>query len=235
MKKRIKNKIKNLLFQNENNVEEKPDLFHYLPKEINILFDVGAHKGSFTKEVYSKIKVNKTYIFEPIPVVFNEILADEFLNKFSCHNIALSSFVGNAEFYINENMQTSSLLNFDKSLLSTNNINKDLKSKIIVKTNTLNNFMKAEQIKEIDLLKIDVQGADLDVLKGLEDNIYNVKTIFTEVSFKKIYENSSTFFEVFDYLNNKGFILVDLYPVYRGVNSELLQSDALFLNSNSIV
>ena len=199
------------------------------------MFDVGAHKGSFTKEVYSKIKVNKTYIFEPIPVVFNEILADEFLNKFSCHNIALSSFVGNAEFYINENMQTSSLLNFDKSLLSTNNINKDLKSKIIVKTNTLNNFMKAEQIKEIDLLKIDVQGADLDVLKGLEDNIYNVKTIFTEVSFKKIYENSSTFFEVFDYLNNKGFILVDLYPVYRGVNSELLQSDALFLNSNSIV
>lgn len=232
MRKQIKNKIKKILFQNDNIVIEKPDLFHYLPREINILFDVGAHTGSFTKEIHSKIKVNKTFIFEPIPDVFNTILADDFLNKFSCHNIALCAYQGNAEFYINENMQTSSLLNFDKSLLSTNNINKDLKNKIIVKTNTLNNFMKTEQINEIDLLKIDVQGSDLDVLKGLEENINNVRMIFTEVSFKKIYENSATFFEVFDFLTKKGFILIDLYPVYRGVDSELLQSDALFINSN---
>lgn len=234
MRKQIKNKIKKLLLQNENIVKEKSNIFHYLPKEINVLFDVGAHKGSFTKDVHSKVKVNKTFMFEPIPDVFNALLDDDFFNKFSCHNIALCAYQGNAEFYINENMQTSSLLNFDKSLISSNNINKDLKKKIIVKTNTLNNFMKTEQINKIDLLKIDVQGSDLDVLKGLEENINNVRIIFTEVSFKKIYENSSTFFEIFDFLTKNGFILIDLFPVYRGVDSELLQSDALFINSNLI-
>lgn len=208
-----------------------PSFYQHLPKKIEVLFDIGAHTGSFTKAFTSNIQVEKAYLFEPIPHLYSIIASDSALKHHSCHKIAFSSISGEAAFYINENEQTSSLLSFDENLKETNNIDKSVKQKIVINTDTLSDFMKRENLSKIDFLKIDAQGADLDILKGGSEILPHVKAIYVEVSFKKIYKNSSTFFDIYSYLNERGFVLIDLYPVYKGINSELLQSDALFLNT----
>ena len=50
-----------------------------------------------------------------------------------------------------------------------------------VKTNTLDNFCRSKKIKKIDLLKIDVEGSELDVLKGGKNILRSVKLVQLEI------------------------------------------------------
>ena len=63
--------------------------------------------------------------------------------------------------------------------------------KKIVKTITLDKYLNENKIKNIDLIKIDTEGHEFEILKGLKENIKNVKTIIFEHHYdnmiKKIY------------------------------------------------
>ena len=79
--------------------------------------------------------------------------------------------------------------------------------RITVPTIKLSSFIKIEKIKYIDLLFMDIQGAELLVLKGLEESINKVKIINTEVSFLEMYEKQPLFKDIKKFLNDKGFAL----------------------------
>jgi len=80
-----------------------------------------------------------------------------------------------------------------------------------VETTTLNEFCHNEKIEEVDFLQIDVQGADLDVLKGatnlLEQSVLGLQI---EVEFSPLYLNQPLFTDVDLFLRNLGFSLFDL-------------------------
>jgi FkbM family methyltransferase len=80
-----------------------------------------------------------------------------------------------------------------------------------LETTTLDNFCCQEGIKEIDFLQLDVQGAELQVLKGASQIVGNsVLAIQTEVNFSELYINQPLFFEVDKYLRSSEFTLFDL-------------------------
>ena len=86
-----------------------------------------------------------------------------------------------------------------------------LVSTVEIETTTLDEFCQSEGIQGIDFLQIDVQGADLDVLKGaaklLDDSILGV---LTEVEFVPLYINQPLFADVDVYMREQGFSLFDL-------------------------
>lgn len=71
----------------------------------------------------------------------------------------------------------------------------------------LSSFVEFEKIKSIDLLFMDIQGAELLAFKGLDEEIYNVKIISTEACFLELYEKQPLFKDIKKFLNERGFVL----------------------------
>jgi FkbM family methyltransferase len=90
---------------------------------------------------------------------------------------------------------------------------------------------------QVDFLKMDVQGAELDVLRGAERVLSDVLVIHAEVEFVPIYRNQPLFDDVFRFLRQRGFDLFDLTYLRRtryqgregGRRERLLWGEAVFI------
>jgi FkbM family methyltransferase len=93
-----------------------------------------------------------------------------------------------------------------------------VQNEISVEATTLADFMGEEAIASIDLLWMDIQGAELFALKGLGDRLSAVGLIHMEVEFMPIYQGQPLFHEVHEYLGSHGFTLLGFtsYSRYSG-------------------
>ena len=117
-----------------------------------------------------------------------------------------------------------------------------LKNETETHTITLDTFADKYNINDIDFIKIDVQGAELDVFKGGNNALKNVIKIICEVEFVPIYENQPLFGDVcsflkqYDLMFNKflGFAGRTLKPLIANegpnVASQHMWSDAVFIH-----
>lgn len=105
-----------------------------------------------------------------------------------------------------------------------------IESVIRVQTSSLDSFANSRAIA-IDFLKIDSEGSELEILQGSEQQIStNVLGIRCEVHFQLCYKNQPLFSEVFNYLIDKNFFLLNIDYFGRGV-----PSNSLFRNPNPLV
>ena len=205
----------------------------WLPKGKPItFFDIGANIGHFTLSICGEYEIEKAFLIEPVAKVI-PLLEKNFPDKekFKILNVAISDVIGDTEFFINDDFDPVS------SLLKINNKSDELKSLNLkdpvstrIKTRTLDDIVSEYQLTDIDLIKIDVQGAEHLVLKSATETLKRTKVVYTEFSFKQIYQNSSTFFDLYQLFYENGFALVDISPGYTSPSGELLQGDALFVN-----
>jgi hypothetical protein len=100
----------------------------------------------------------------------------------------------------------------------------EFNEEIEVPTNTLKNACEQHQIKSIDLIHMDVQGAELMVLKGAEEFMQQIKLIWLEVEAIELYKGQPVKSDVEDFMSNNGFqILKDTVGRVSG--------DQLYINS----
>ena len=105
-------------------------------------------------------------------------------------------------------------------------VEKYVQNEIEIEATTLKTLMDENNISCIDLLWMDVQGAELLVLRGIEDRISDVKLMHIEVEFFEIYKNQPLFPVIKKYLNKKGFLFFDFTTLGK------YSADAVFLNKN---
>jgi FkbM family methyltransferase len=157
--------------------------------------------------------------------------------------IALSNLEGTATLYVTKAPMCSSLYPPNEAYLSRFAGLSELAGldfSVEIETTTLDVFCATEGVQEIDFLQIDVQGADLNVLKGalslLERSVLAVQI---EVEFSPLYLGQPLFADVDIFMRNHEFSLFDLRlasrhrsisPIYRQVNpGQLLWADAFYL------
>jgi len=125
-----------------------------------IVFDVGAHIGSFS--IYAASKGALVYAFEPDPKSYAKLLKNinlnSFQNKITAFNFGIYSFTGQI------NLDTTASNNAGHSILTKNN--KD-KQKINIKK--LSEVLYELNVPCVDLLKIDIEGAEYNIFKNLSD------------------------------------------------------------------
>ncbi len=80
-----------------------------------------------------------------------------------------------------------------------------LKQTSIVKTTSLDHVIASNRIGQVDFIKTDVQGAELDVFQGAEYILNDIVMIVSEVEFAPIYENQPLFADISSFLRKKGF------------------------------
>lgn len=129
--------------------------------------------------------------------------------------LAISSSVGNSTLYVTQSADCSSLYPPNEPYVERLYGYKDsLKVDLTVEieTTNLDTFCREEGIEEVDFIQVDVQGAELDVLRGasqiLENSLLGVQV---EVEFSPLYANQPLFADVDVYLRNYDFTLFDLF------------------------
>ncbi len=196
----------------------KKKLIKFLKKEnissINILFDIGAHKGESIDFFSRNLNIKKIYSFEASSENF-ETLKRKYNNNenYIIENIALSSSNETKSFnQCNESSSsTFSKINknsvYYKKKLKYFNFGKEnnfFKEKF-VKTKTLEDYIDEKNIKFIDLIKIDTEGHEFEILKGLKNEIYKVNTIIFEHHYDDMLKKNYTFSMINNYLKKKSF------------------------------
>lgn len=94
-----------------------------------------------------------------------------------------------------------------------------LKDETEIDTITLDTFVDKYNIVDIDFIKIDVQGAELDIFKGSKNILKNVIKIICEVEFVPLYENQPLFGDVCNFLKQYDF----MFNKFKGLNGRTLK------------
>jgi FkbM family methyltransferase len=171
-----------------------------------IIFDVGAHKGGYTEYVLSEVPEADCFLFEP-----NEHLFDFYLTKYKAFNTLVGATSGPKTFYecAGKWDELSSMYKrpvFNGLPVSTGKVG----------CITIDQFCADMSIDHIDLLKIDVEGAELDVLKGARQMLSDKKISFLQVEYGGTYPDAGiTGLQVIQYLDELG------YKVYELVGDKL--------------
>ena len=178
------------------------------------IIDVGAHKGEYILNILKNFKVKQGYCFEPNPSVFR-ILQNNIKNKKNIEfiNFGVSNSSGKIKFNVNIESSSSSINNLNEksnyykkkfyllNFLNTSNVTKVIDIEVL----TLDNFMKKKGIIQIDLLKIDTEGYEMQVLKGLQDKIKKIKLIHFEHHFDDMIMKDYKLSNIHNYLIKNGF------------------------------
>ena len=132
------------------------------------------------------------------------------------------------KFYETNHPMCSSLYKPNHNLLSLyNNMEISfLKEESEIETVDLDTFVSENKIGNVDFLKIDVQGAELDIFKGATKTLKNSLFIISEVEFLKIYENQPLFGDVCNFLSDNDF----MFHKFLGMGGRSLKP--LILNNN---
>ena len=189
--------------------------------DCKILIDVGSHKGEFLKSFLDINKIRKFYCFEPQIEVF-KFLKKEFKNnkKVKLHNFALGESQGKKKIYISNLTSLSTMSKFDdksfwlkfKNLIVGDKKKTNLVSRI--KQKKIDMIFKNISLKK-SFLKIDVEGYELNVLKGCEKKIKEISYVLVESHTFSQYHNK--FNLVNEFLNNNNFVIVKrfYYPTFH--------------------
>ena len=121
---------------------------------------------------------------------------------------ALGQFNETRDLFVTNNPMCSSLYEPNEEFISLyNNLEVAyFKSKSKLKTTTLDQFLSENQIKSVDFIKIDVQGAELEIFKGGKRALKEVLKIVCEVQFVPIYKNQPLFGDICRYLSDNDFM-----------------------------
>ena len=165
-------------------------------KNIRIVLDIGAHKGEFLNHIKKIKSIRKVYSLEPQKKIFNELLKEIDNKKFFAYNIAISNNNGKQKMQINDFSMTSTLskLNEKSKYYKIKNLiigNKKKKFEFI-KTEKLDFFTKKRKLKNIDLLKIDTEGHELNVVKSGFKTLKKTKYLLVEFRQNDLYLNYSS-------------------------------------------
>ena len=166
------------------------------------IFDIGCFQGNFSRNLKEKIKLKANfYLFDANPNLS--------IKDFNYTKLAFSNEKGVKSFYLNTFFPASGsslktihvddkLWNFTRKLV-TGNLKKQFQT-FEVNTDTLDNYCEENHIDNIDILKIDTEGSELEVLEGAKNILQQTNIILIEVlderkNFKKKYQNVINFLE----------------------------------------
>jgi FkbM family methyltransferase len=149
-------------------------------KDDEVIIDLGANEGFYTLKVKENSPKAKVIAVEPNPEAFKVLKRNVKLNNLknvSLVNKAITSRDGKVRFEIEEGVTEIGGL---KVVGKRKWLDKKMLKKIVVGSLTLESLCKKCKVNKIDLLKIDVEGAELEILKSSKNVLNNVKKVVVE-------------------------------------------------------
>ena len=190
---------------------------HIVKKKNPTIFDIGTHEGE-TLDKFREIFPNAYFhCFEPIEISFNKLYKNYACKNIRLNNLALGRKKQKKLFYQYKKIDTSSFYLVNKknkwldiaSKIANIEKSKFLERKYKVPIIKLDDYVRENKIKFIDILKIDTQGYELEILKGSLNAIKNKKIncIILEIILSDTYNKNFSFYEIEKILVRKNYRL----------------------------
>ena len=190
----------------------------------DVVVDIGAHKGETISNFLKNFKIQNIYSFEASSKTYKDLESNvkKIRKKYTTVNIEIfNTGIGNSkdQKIFNElpdsNSSTFNLIDQTSSYFRRKNkiMSFFFKKEFIIKKNyvpqiKLSDFIKKKNIINIDILKIDTEGYEYEVLKGLEENIQLVNFVYFEHHYDNMIKKNYKFSEIHNFLLINGFYRV---------------------------
>jgi len=191
-----------------------------------VTIDAGA-LDAFTGSRWTKLPAKgiRVHGFEP------DVQECDRLNKtaakagvdFQFHPVALARHTGPAEFFRFAEPAANSFYAANDRLISrwcyTRTLTLASQFKVLERSSlqavSLSDWAKTNAITDVDFIKLNVQGAELDILGGAEGLLNNALGLLVEQTFNATYVGAPLFGEVYDFIRNAGFCMFDVVGMNR--------------------
>jgi len=205
---------------------------HYVvltPLNCRHVVDIGANRGQFAliaRKCFPDAKIDS---FEPL-----QEPADRFQALFDndhstqLHRLAIGLNEGEAAIHVSSRDDSSSLLPITdtQSTLFPGTAERETR---MIHVAPLRDVIPEQDIQEPALLKIDVQGFEMEVLRGCEELLGRFQYIYVECSFVELYAGQAFADEIIAFLRERNFILDGVYNPCYDKNGRAVQADFFFV------
>ena len=204
---------------------------HLITRDDAVVFDIGAHVGQTSLAYRAMFPQASIHAFEPFPASLarlEQALAHD--PRVQIHALALSNQATEQTLFANAVESTNSLMPISEGADEHWGEGR-LKAAqpITVKTETLDGFCQRQGIDRIDIMKIDVQGAEYQVLEGASDLLARqaIGLLQFEFILADTYRGQRPLQDYLSLMDAHQYELVDFFqPIRR--NGRLLQADLMF-------
>lgn len=190
--------------------------------------DIGANRGQFALVARRCFPDALIVSFEPLPgpsKVFRKIFRDD--SNARLYVSAIGSEARVATIHISARDDSSSLLPIDEAQSRVFPGTQETDT-TVVEVRRLDELLKSEEMVAPALLKLDVQGYELEALRGCGLLLSNFTWVYCECSFLSLYQGQALADEVITWLRQHGFHLTGVYNVAYARDGKAVQADFLF-------
>jgi FkbM family methyltransferase len=197
-------------------------------QDFDCVLDVGANKGQFALFARSRFPNARILSFEPLPrpvAKFERVFRQD--PRIKIIRAAVSKNRGTLTMHVTEHDDSSSALgvgNAQREIFNTREVDQ-----CEVPCGPLSDFVAEGDLGSRNLLKIDVQGLELEVLRGAEPLLDQFAAIYCEVSFIELYVGQPLASEIIVFLAGHGFRLTGTYNTSLSAKGQPVQADMMFI------
>jgi FkbM family methyltransferase len=192
-------------------VAAAPEHRHIMAPELSTVVDIGCNRGQFSLAARRWVPGANVFAFEPLAgpaAVFCKVFADD--NQIRFFQTAVGPQAGKTTIHVSGADDSSSLLPISglqqRLYPGTGEVGTET-----IRVGRLSDFVTAEDIKAPSLLKLDVQGFELEALRGCEDLLDRFSQVYVECSFLELYTGQALAHEVIAWLAGRSFVLKGIY------------------------
>jgi len=197
--------------------------------QCNAVLDVGAYKGWFSHLAAEVFPNAAFYLFEPLIEMQEELGAFciEY-PKANYFSIALGPADETLSLRTFRDLKWSGFMDVDIPA-------KDERTPRIVEVRKIDTLLKENKIQLPNLVKIDVQGYELEVLKGAESLFGKTELFILETSLHNKHPSFPLFADVVAFMNTRDYVVFDFPGFLRQPDSSLIECDVCFVKRNSFL
>jgi FkbM family methyltransferase len=209
-------------------VEHTQVLKNLRDHNFSTIIDIGANRGQFAliaRDFFPKAKIVSFEPLDEAAKTFRRVFSSDPMTVL--YENALGPVHKQMEIHISKQDDSSSLLPISglQDDIFPGTAEKETRS---VEVKTLDEVVSVESIQQPALLKLDVQGFEIDVLKGCESLLPLFKYVYVECSFVELYVGQSLAHEVISFLSSNEFALTGIYNLSYSKQGFPIQGDFLF-------
>lgn len=202
-------------------------------RPVRTIVDAGAYVGDTPVRYAELFPDADIHALEPSPDTFAQL--ERFtsaLPRVRRHRLAVSDATGTRTLHLNGYDPTHSLLPRPAAGRRYYPAAASAVDRVTVPTITLDDFCAREHLDHVDVLKMDIQGAELLALRGAARLLreQRISVIYTEVAFVRHYEAAPLFCDLSQLLAAQGYSLYDLFLQTHAANGQLRYGDAIFVS-----